>query len=84
MSCLFLSHFGSQAAIVSKIVNVFTFPYVQAFVSKTDLAIKLIKVILGPSFEQTTMVWSLQILHTKFRENRSTGSGEEYFEHFEH
>ena len=42
-----------QAAIVSKISVVFTF--IQAYVSKTDLAVQLVKVIPGSSFEQTVM-----------------------------
>ena len=42
----------SQAAIVTKISIVFIFPHVQAYVSKTDLAVKLVNVVLGPSLEQ--------------------------------
>ena len=34
-------------------VSGFTFSHVQAYVSKTDLAVKLAKVILGPSIERT-------------------------------
>ena len=64
------SAFRSRAAIVSKISIVFIFPRVKAYVSKTDLAVKLVKVILGPSLEQTS-----KILHTKFCENRPTISG---------
>ena len=50
--------FKSQAAIVSKISIVFAFPHVKAYVSKIDLAVKYVKVILGSSFEQTMMGWS--------------------------
>ena len=55
ISCLLMQIFRSQADIVSKISIAFSFSHVKAFVSKTDIAIKLVKVILGPSSEQTLM-----------------------------
>ena len=55
---LHVATFKSQAAIVSKISIVFAFPHVKAYVSKIDLAVKYVKVILGSSFEQTMMGWS--------------------------
>ena len=42
-----------------------------------DLAIKYVKVTPGSSFEQTMMGWS-PMLHTKFREKRPAGSGEDF------
>ena len=41
-----------------RISIVFAFYYIKAFVSKIDLAVKYVKVILGSSFEQTMMAWS--------------------------
>ena len=40
--------------------TVFTFSYRKAEVTKFDLAIKLVMVTTGSSFEQTTMGWSPQ------------------------
>ena len=52
INCLLLPTFRSQAAIVSKISIVFTFSQVQAYVDKTGLIVKLVKVNPGPSFEK--------------------------------
>ena len=49
---------SSCLQVISKISIVFTFSHVQAYVSETELALKFVKVILGPSFEQTMMSWS--------------------------
>ena len=65
--------FRSHAAIAAKISIVFTFSHIQSYVSKTDLAVKLVKVILGPS--NYDGLESL-ILHTKLGENRPNGSGD--------
>ena len=53
--CVFLHLplFRSQAAIVFKKSIIFTFSHVKAYVSKIDLAVKQVKVILGSSFYQT-------------------------------
>ena len=40
-----------------KISIVFTLSHVQAYVSRTDLAVNSIKVILGSPVEQTTQGW---------------------------
>ena len=48
----------SQAAIVFKKSIVFTFSHVKAYVSKIDLIVKLVKVILGSSFDQIMIGWS--------------------------
>ena len=55
ISCLHLATLKSQAEIVSKIPIVFAFSHVIAYLSKIDLAVKYVKVILRPSFEQTIM-----------------------------
>ena len=47
-----------QAAIVFKKSIDFTFSHVKAYVSKIDLAVKYVKVILWSSFYQTMMGWS--------------------------
>ena len=78
ISCLYLSTFRSQAAIVSAKSTVFTFSYRKAYVSKFDLVVKYVEVTPGSSFEQFMMGWS-PMLHTKFRGNLPTGSGEEDF-----
>ena len=57
MRCLLLPTLMPQAAIVSKVSIVFTSSNVQAYVTKTDIVIKLVKVNLEQSFEQTTMGW---------------------------
>ena len=54
-TCSFGTIFRSQAAIVFKKPIVFTFSHVKAYVSKIDLAVKQVKVILGSSFDQTMM-----------------------------
>ena len=53
--CLLLTTFRSLAAIVSKKSTVFTFSYRKAYVTKFDLAVKLVKVTPGSSFEQFIM-----------------------------
>ena len=55
---LHLPLFKHQAATVFKKSIVFTFSHVKAYVSKIDLAVKYVKVILGSSFDQTMMGWS--------------------------
>ena len=52
---LHLPIFRSQAAIVFKKSIVFTFSHVKTYVSKIDLAVKQVKVILGSSFYHTMM-----------------------------
>ena len=47
--------FRSQAATVSKISIIFTFSHVSAYISKIDLAVTQVKVMLGSSFYQTMM-----------------------------
>ena len=50
-------HFsGLRLQQFSKKSIVFTFSYVKAYVSKFDLAVKLVKVIHGSSFYQTMMI----------------------------
>ena len=39
-------------------IHSFHFSHVKAYVSKIDLAVKQVKVILGSSFDQTMMGWS--------------------------
>ena len=56
--CLLLPTFRSLAAIVSEKSTVFTFSYRKAYVTKFDLAVKLVKVTPGSSFEQFMMGWS--------------------------
>ena len=56
--CLHLQTFRSRAAIVSEKSTVFTFSYRKAYVTKFDLAIKLVKVTSGSSFEQFMMGWN--------------------------
>ena len=58
IGCLHLATFRSQTATVSKISIVFAFSHVKAYVSKIDLAVKKVKVILWSSFDQTMMGWS--------------------------
>ena len=53
--------------------------YGKAQITKFDLAVKLVKVTPGSSFEQTCDGQESPILHTKFRGNRPAGSGEEGF-----
>ena len=52
---LYLTLFRSQAAIAFKISIIFTFSHVKAYVSKIDLVVEQVKVILGSSFYQTMM-----------------------------
>ena len=56
--CLILLTFMSLVAIVSEKSTVFTFSYRKTLVTKFDLAVKLVKVTPGSSFEQTMMGWS--------------------------
>ena len=53
--CLLLPTFRSLAAITSEKSTIFTFSFGKAKVTKFDLAIKLVKVNPGSSFEQTMM-----------------------------
>ena len=64
--CLLLPTFRSLAAIVSEKSTVFTFSHRKAEVTKFDLAVKLVKVTPGSSFEQTMMGWSPQCYITSF------------------
>ena len=59
-----------------KIPIVFNFSHVKAYVSKIDLAVTLVKVIPGSSFDQTMMGWSPEYYKPSFTE---IGSGEEDF-----
>ena len=47
---------------------VLTFSHVKAYVSKIDLAVKLVKFIPGSSIEQTMMNWSPQCYIPSFME----------------
>ena len=82
-----LSHllptFRSQAATVSKVSIVFTFPHIQTYVSKTDLAV-LVKVILprAISFEQSTMGWSPRTYIPSFVKMDPPVLEKKTFEHF--
>ena len=66
--CLLLQTFRSLAAIVSEKSNVFTFSYGKAQITKSDLAVKWVKVTPGISFEQTMMDRSLQYYMPSFVE----------------
>ena len=68
ISCLHLPLFRSQAAIVFKTSIVFTFSQVKDYVSKIDLAVKYVKVIVGSSFEQTMTGWGPQCYIPSFLE----------------
>ena len=67
ISCLHLATFKCQAETVSKISIVYAFPHVKAFVSKIELTIKYVKVMLESPMVQT-----------KFRVNPPIGSGEDF------
>ena len=56
--CLLLPTFRSLAAILSEKSTVFTFSYRNAYVTKFDLCVNLVKVNPGSSFVQTMMGWS--------------------------
>ena len=79
ISCLYLPTFRSQASIVSEKSTVFTFSYRKAYVSKFHLARKIgqghSRVIIYINYDGQES----PMLHTKFRENRPAGSGEEDF-----
>ena len=63
-----LPGFRSLAAIVSEISSVFTFSYRKTFVTKFDLAVKLVEVTRGSSFEQPMMGWCHQCYIPSFME----------------
>ena len=46
--------------LVFKTSIVFTFSHGKAYVSKIDLAVKQVNVVLWASFDQTMMAWSLK------------------------
>ena len=48
----------ARAAIVSNIYIAFAISHVKVYVSKIDLGVKYVKVILMSSFDQTMMGWS--------------------------
>ena len=66
--CLLLPTFRSLAAIVSEKNTIFTFSYGKAQITKFDLAVKLVKVTPGSSFEQTMMGRSPQYYIPSFVE----------------
>ena len=67
-----------KAAIVSKISTVFAFSHIKADVSKTDTGQGHPRVVMLANYDGL----GSPMLHTKFRGNRQTGSGEEDFEGF--
>ena len=66
--------------MVSKVPIIVTFSHIKAEVAKFDLAVKYVKINTGLSFEQNIYneLESL-MLHTKFHQNRPTGSWKQDF-----
>ena len=82
ISCLHLPIFRSQASIVSEKFTFFTFSYRKAHVTNFDLAVKLVKVTPGSSFEQTMMDRSLRCYKPSFVEISLSISEKKIFEGF--
>ena len=79
--CLLLPSFRSLASIVSEKSTVFTFSYGKAQITKFDLAVKLITVTPGSSFEKKMMGRSPQYYIPSFVEIGLPGP-EKIFEGF--
>ena len=80
--CLLLPTFRSLAAKVSEKSTIFTFSYGKAQMTKFNLAVKLVKVTLGSSFEQTMMGRSPRCYIPSFVEIRLTVPENKIFEGF--
>ena len=73
ISCLHLPLFRTKAAIVFKKSIVFTFSHVKAYVSKIGQGHPRVIILSNYDGLESPM------LHTKFRGNRPSGSGQESF-----